>query len=88
MDLIRECMGAKRIGIGGHIRPDGDCVGACLSLCMYLKKCLTDAEVKVFLEQPAAIFLKSISYIACIGTAIIFQDGIARTINPIVRKLI
>lgn len=67
MDLIRECMGAKRIGIGGHIRPDGDCVGACLSLCMYLKKCLTDAEVKVFLEQPAAIFseIKGFDEIVC-----------------------
>ncbi len=56
MNLIQECMGAKRIGISGHIRPDGDCVGSCLSLSMYLKKCLPDAEIKVFLEQPAEIF--------------------------------
>lgn len=67
MDLIRECMGAKRIGIGGHVRPDGDCVGACLSLYMYLKKCLPDTEVKVFLEQPAAIFdeIKGFDEIVC-----------------------
>jgi phosphoesterase RecJ-like protein len=38
MNLLQEVSGAKRIGISGHIRPDGDCVGACLSLWQYLKK--------------------------------------------------
>jgi len=56
MNLIQECKNAKRIGISGHVRPDGDCVGAVLSLQMYLRKCLQDAEVKVFLEKPAEIF--------------------------------
>ena len=46
MDLREECLGAKKIGISGHIRPDGDCVGVCLSLQMYLSKLplLTDPE--------------------------------------------
>lgn len=56
LNLLYECKDAKRIGISGHIRPDGDCVGACLSMGMYLKKCLPDARVKVFLEPPADIF--------------------------------
>lgn len=56
MDLLKECNGAKRIGISGHIRPDGDCVGSCLALYLYLKKCLPDAYIKVFLEKPAEIF--------------------------------
>ena len=56
MDLLQECKNAKRIGISGHSRPDGDCVGACLSLAGYLKKCLPDAGIKVFLEQPPDIF--------------------------------
>lgn len=56
MDLLAECRGAKRIGIAGHIRPDGDCLGACLGLWQYLKKCLPEAETKVFLEKPADIF--------------------------------
>lgn len=56
MDILQECKGAERIGISGHIRPDGDCVGACLALSQYLKKCLPDVTVKVFLEQPADIF--------------------------------
>ena len=55
-NLLDECKDAKRIGISGHIRPDGDCVGACLSMCMYLRKCLPQAQVKVFLEKPADIF--------------------------------
>lgn len=55
-NLLDECKDAKRIGISGHIRPDGDCVGACLSMCMYLQKCLPQVQVKVFLEKPADIF--------------------------------
>lgn len=56
INLLKECEGAKRIGISGHERPDGDCVGACLGLWMYLRKCLPGAEVKVFLETPPEIF--------------------------------
>lgn len=56
LHLIEECIDAKRIGIGGHIRPDGDCVGACLGLWQYLRKCLPQAHVQVFLEKPADIF--------------------------------
>ncbi len=56
MEILQECKGAKRIGISGHIRPDGDCVGSCLALYQYLHKCMPDAEVKVFLEKPADIF--------------------------------
>lgn len=57
MRLLKECKGAKRIGIGGHVRPDGDCIGSCLALYQYLKKYLPeDTYVKVYLEKPASIF--------------------------------
>ena len=56
LNLLEECRGAKRIGISGHVRPDGDCVGSCLGLWQYLKKCLPCANVQVFLEKPADIF--------------------------------
>lgn len=56
MNILQECKDAKRIGISGHIRPDGDCVGACLALYLYLCKVLPQAQVKVILEQPADIF--------------------------------
>ena len=29
---------AKTVGIGGHIRPDGDCIGSTMALYLYLKK--------------------------------------------------
>ena len=56
MNLLKECSGAKRIGISGHISPDGDCVGSCLALYLYLSKYLPEADVQVFLEKPADIF--------------------------------
>ncbi len=62
MNILQECGGAKRIGIGGHVRPDGDCVGACLGLYQYLRKCLPDTYIKVFLEKPPAIFSEIAGY--------------------------
>lgn len=56
IDLIKECKDAKTIGIGGHIRPDGDCVGSCMGLYLYLKKVFPKKEIKVYLEKPADIF--------------------------------
>lgn len=56
MNLLQEVSGAGRIGISGHVRPDGDCVGACLSLWQYLKKNLPGADVRVFLQPPPEIF--------------------------------
>lgn len=48
---INEIIGsAKTVGIAGHIRPDGDCIGSCMSLYNYLKKNRPDIEVKVHLE--------------------------------------
>ncbi len=55
--LLEEIEGAKTIGIGGHIRPDGDCVGACMALYLYLKKCVEpDVSVSVYLEEPSEVF--------------------------------
>lgn len=51
--LTEEIKGARSIGISGHIRPDGDCVGSAMALYLYLQK-ITEAgtEVSVYLEQP------------------------------------
>ena len=56
MRIIDEVKDAATIGISGHVRPDGDCVGSCMGLYLYLKKELPKAEINVFLEKPAAIF--------------------------------
>lgn len=56
LQLRKECEGAQNIVISGHIRPDGDCVGSCMAAYLYLKKVMPQADVRVFLEQPADIF--------------------------------
>ena len=62
LDILKECAGAKRIAIAGHQKPDGDCVGACLSVWYYLKHQLEGADVKVFLEKPDPVFAELNGY--------------------------
>jgi phosphoesterase RecJ-like protein len=48
-----ELVGAKKIAIAGHIRPDGDCIGSCTALYLYLnqmKEELAIDSVDVYLE--------------------------------------
>lgn len=56
MNLLKECEGAKTIGISAHIRPDGDAIGSTMALYLYLKKAVPNAEVKLFLETPPDCF--------------------------------
>lgn len=56
LQLWKECEGAENIVISGHIRPDGDCIGSCMATYLFLKKVMPQANVRVFLEQPAEIF--------------------------------
>ncbi len=54
--ILDEVKNAQSIAISGHIRPDGDCVGSCLALYLYLKKTVPNATVTVFLEKTRSIF--------------------------------
>lgn len=57
MIKINQIIGeAKTVGIAGHVRPDGDCVGSCMSLYNYLKKNRPDLTVKVYLEYVDSKF--------------------------------
>lgn len=56
MRIIDEIKDAKTIGISGHVRPDGDCVGSVMGLYLYLKNELPDVQIDVYLEKPAAVF--------------------------------
>lgn len=56
MRIKDEVVNANTIGISGHIRPDGDCVGACMAMYQYLRKIYPTKRVDVFLEQPSAVF--------------------------------
>ena len=51
-DLYSAVKDAKTIGITGHIKPDGDCIGSCLALMQYLRKRLPGAKIELFLEEP------------------------------------
>lgn len=44
------------MGIGGHIRPDGDCVGSCMALYLYVKTYFPEIDVKVYLDNPRPVF--------------------------------
>lgn len=57
--------GAKEIAIGGHVRPDGDCVGSCMGLRQYIIENYPDKKVTVYLEEiPDSFqFLKGIEEI-------------------------
>ena len=54
--ILEEVKSAKSVAISGHVRPDGDCVGSCMGLYLYLKKELPKAQIKVFLEKPSDVF--------------------------------
>ena len=56
INILDEVKGAASIAIGGHIRPDGDCVGSCLGMWKYLKNALPDVKVDVYLEETPAVF--------------------------------
>lgn len=51
--LIKE---AKTIGISGHVRPDGDCVGSCLAMYNYIDTYFPEIDVRVYLEPIPNIF--------------------------------
>lgn len=44
------------IAIAGHVRPDGDCIGACLGLYHYIKANYPDKELTIYLEQTSKKF--------------------------------
>ena len=56
MRKILEELGSRdTIAIGGHVRPDGDCVGSCMGMYLYLKKALPDAQIDVYSSLPRTL---------------------------------
>ncbi len=56
INLISLCQNAEKIGISGHVRPDGDCVGSTMGLWQFLSKRFPKKRVEVRLERPADVF--------------------------------
>ncbi|MCD8248921.1 MAG: DHH family phosphoesterase, partial [Lachnospiraceae bacterium] len=56
--LEEELSGIKSLGIAGHVRPDGDSIGACVGLWAYVKDNFPQVEtVEMWLEKPDPKFL-------------------------------
>ena len=51
IDLDRIMSSAGSCAISGHIRPDGDCIGSCLGLAMFLRKKYPQVKTDVYLES-------------------------------------
>ncbi len=55
-NLVMELDGAKRVGIAGHIRPDGDCTGSCMGLYLYIKEYFPEIQADVYMQKIAESF--------------------------------
>ena len=56
MKLSEILNGVSKVGITGHIRPDGDCVGSVLGLYNYISENMPDIKADVYLEEPKSGF--------------------------------
>ena len=48
MRILEETAGCRTIAISGHVRPDGDAIGSCMGLALFLQKMMPEARVDVF----------------------------------------
>lgn len=48
--------GKEKIGIAGHVRPDGDCVGSTLAIYNYIKEFYPHIDVRIYLEPIPNVF--------------------------------
>lgn len=51
MKIDELLKGVSTVGISGHVRPDGDCVGSNMALYLYIKKNYPELRTDVFLES-------------------------------------
>lgn len=57
--------GVKRVAIAGHVRPDGDCVGSCMGMYLYLQENYPDIQADVYMEEVRDVFsyIKDIEHV-------------------------
>ena len=48
--------GVTTAAIAGHVRPDGDCVGSCMGMYLYLKENYPQIQTDVYLEEVPEVF--------------------------------
>ena len=54
MDALLQ--GVSTVAIAGHQRPDGDCVGSCMGMYLYLKENYPTIQADVYLEGAEDVF--------------------------------
>lgn len=54
--LTEVLEGVSTVAIAGHVNPDGDCVGSCMGLYLYLKDNYPQIQTDVYLEKPREVF--------------------------------
>lgn len=74
MKRLNDLKEIRTVAIAGHIRPDGDCIGACLAMYGYIKENYPAMEPQVFLEAIPPEF----SYLA--GTEAIRHQEDGQTV--------
>ena len=55
-DFKKIICNSNSIGIAGHVRPDGDCVGSTLAVYNYIKDNYPEKDVRIYLEPIPNIF--------------------------------
>lgn len=56
MELKTQLEQVKTVGIAGHVKPDGDCIGSTLAVYNYIKTYFPQIEVTLYLEPIPNIF--------------------------------
>ena len=75
---LKECLqGVESVAILGHVRPDGDCIGSCLSLYNYIETYFPKIEAKVYLQDfmPEFLMLKNADKIVVINYGRVVETG-------------
>ena len=61
LNLNEILQGVNTVAIMGHVRPDGDCIGSCLSLYNYIETYFPEISATVYLQEfmPEFLMLKN-----------------------------
>ncbi len=51
INLQEELKNVKTVAMAGHVRPDGDAIGACLAISLYLEENYPEIRSKIYLQE-------------------------------------
>lgn len=56
INVLDICKDAKTIGITGHLKPDGDCIGSTMGMRKFLQNAYPQKQIDVMLQIPNKVF--------------------------------